>query len=137
MIKKLREPVNGLTHFFAALVALVGLIALLIIGWGNTTKMVSLAIYGISLVLLFSASATYHMVKARPKVELALRKFDHAAIYLLIAGTYTPICINLMDGFWRWGLLAIVWGLAFSTVLTLLVVPLLYRQFMRPPSLER
>ena len=91
MIKKLREPVNGLTHFFAALVALVGLIALLIIGWGNTTKMVSLAIYGISLVLLFSASATYHMVKARPKVELALRKFDHAAIYLLIAGTYTPI----------------------------------------------
>lgn len=112
MIQKLREPVNGLTHFFAALVALVGLIALLVIGWGNATKMISLAVYGVSLVLLFSASATYHMVKARPKVELALRKFDHAAIYLLIAGTYTPICINLMDGFWRWGLLAIVWGLA-------------------------
>jgi hemolysin III len=112
MFKKLREPVNGLTHFFAALVALFGLIVLLVIGWGSAAKMISLAVYGISLVLLFSASATYHMVNARPKVELALRKFDHAAIYLLIAGTYTPICINLMDGFWRWGLLAIVWGLA-------------------------
>ena len=112
MLSKLREPVNGLTHFFAALVALIGLIVLLVVGWNGTGKVISLAIYGVSLVLLFSASATYHMVSARPKVIAVLRKFDHAAIFLLIAGTYTPICFNMFSGFWKWGILGIVWAFA-------------------------
>jgi len=63
-------------------------------------------------VLMLSSSAAYHLVKSRAEVILALRKLDHAAIYLLIAGTYTPICFNLMAGFWRWGMLGIIWGLA-------------------------
>jgi len=108
----LREPVSGLTHFFAAIAALVGLIVLLIIGWGQVGKTISLAVYGCSLVLLFAASASYHLVKARPQVIQALRKFDHSAIYLLIAGTYTPICFNMFNGYWKWGMLAIIWGLA-------------------------
>ena len=112
MLSKLREPVNGLTHFFAALVALIGLIVLLVVGWNGAGKVISLAIYGVSLVLLFSASATYHMVSARPKVIEVLRKFDHAAIFLLIAGTYTPICFNMFSGFWKWGILGIVWAFA-------------------------
>ena len=112
MISKLREPVNGLTHFFSAIVAVGGLIALLVIGWGNPGKEVSLAVYGVSVILLFAASATYHMVKARPQVIEILRKFDHSAIYLLIAGTYTPICFNMFTGFWQWGMLSIVWALA-------------------------
>ena len=58
MLKKLREPVNGLTHFFAAIVAAIGLIALIIIGWKSAVKEISLSIYGISLILLFAASAT-------------------------------------------------------------------------------
>lgn len=112
MLSKLREPVNGLTHFFAALVALIGLIVLLVVGWNGAGKIISLTIYGVSLVLLFSASATYHMVSARPKVIEVLRKFDHAAIFLLIAGTYTPICFNMFSGFWKWGILGIVWAFA-------------------------
>jgi hemolysin III len=112
MLNKFREPVNGLTHFFTAIAAVGGLIALLIIGWGNPGKAVSLSVYGVSVILLFAASATYHLVKARPKVIEILRKFDHSAIYLLIAGTYTPICFNMFTGFWKWGLLAIVWSLA-------------------------
>lgn len=112
MTSKLREPVNGLTHLIAAGVALVGLVILLIIGWGQPGKMISLMVYGISLVLLFLASGIYHSVKANPGAMLKLRKFDHSAIYLLIAGTYTPICFNMLDGFWKWGLLGIVWGLA-------------------------
>ncbi len=68
MIKKLREPVNGLTHFFAAIVAVIGLIVLIIIGLKSVVKEISLSIYGISLILLFATSATYHMVKARPKI---------------------------------------------------------------------
>ena len=92
MLKKLREPVNGLTHFFAAITALIGMIILLIISWGSLNKALALTVYSVSLVLLFTASATYHMVKAKPKVMEILRKLDHSAIYLLIAGTYTPFC---------------------------------------------
>jgi hemolysin III len=112
MLSKLREPVNGLTHLFAAIAAVVGLIALLIIGQANIGKLVSLGIYGTSVILLFSASATYHMVKAKPMVLEILRKLDHSAIYLLIAGSYTPICYNMFTGFWKWGLLIIVWSFA-------------------------
>ena len=96
MFKKLREPVNGLTHFFAAIAALIGLVILIIIGWGSLDKTLALTIYGVSLVLLFAASASYHMVKANPKVMQILRKLDHSAIYLLIAGTYTPFCAIML-----------------------------------------
>ncbi len=112
MLKKLREPVNGLTHFFAAIVAAFGLIALIVLGWKNVLKEISFSVYGTSLILLFAASATYHMVKAKPKIIENLRKLDHSAIYLLIAGTYTPFCIVMFKGFWQWGLLAIIWSLA-------------------------
>jgi len=117
MIGKLRDPVSGLTHFFAAIVAILGLGILVFIGWGNSGKVISLIIYGVSLMLMFSASAAYHMIPAKPKALRVLRKMDHSAIYLLIAGTYTPICYNLLTGFWQWGLLAIIWSLAFIGVL--------------------
>jgi len=112
-MNQFREPVNGLTHLFAAIAAMFGSVYLIMVGWGNTFKVVSLLVYGVSLVLLFSASAIYHLVKAEPKTMVRLRKFDHSAIYLLIAGTYTPICLNMLTGFWKFGLLGIIWGLAF------------------------
>lgn len=112
MLKKLREPVNSLTHWAGALLALAGLVALLIVGWSTPAKIVSLLVYGLSLIGMFSASATYHMVRAKDRVLLILRKIDHSAIFLLIAGTYTPFCINAFDGFWKWGMLIIIWSLA-------------------------
>jgi len=112
MLKKLREPVNSLTHWAGALLALAGLVALLIVGWSTPAKIISLLVYGLSLIAMFSASATYHMVRAKDRVLLILRKIDHSAIFLLIAGTYTPFCINAFDGFWKWGMLIIIWSLA-------------------------
>jgi len=112
MLKKLREPVNSLTHWAGAILGLAGLIALLIVGWSTPAKIISLTIYGLSLIAMFSASATYHMVRAKDKVLVILRKIDHSAIYLLIAGTYTPFCVNAFDGFWKWGMLSIIWSLA-------------------------
>jgi hemolysin III len=88
------------------------LIVLLILGWGTPVKIVSLMIYGLSLIFLFSASATYHMVRVKAKALEIFRKVDHAAIYCLIAGTYTPFCVNAFSGFWQWGLLSIIWSLA-------------------------
>jgi len=117
MLTKMREPVNGLTHLGGAIAALVGQIALLIVGWSGTAKIISLLIYGLSLILLFTASATYHLAKAKPAILQTLRKIDHSAIYLLIAGTYTPFCINAFSGFFRWGLLAIIWAIALVGVI--------------------
>jgi hemolysin III len=88
------------------------LIALLIVGWSTPAKVISLAIYGVSLIAMFSASATYHMVRVKDKVLEIFRKIDHAAIFLLIAGTYTPFCVNAFTGFWKWGMLSIIWSLA-------------------------
>src|SRR5687767_9003501 len=105
--KNLREPVNGLTHLTGALLSIVGLVVLLVLGWGTPAKVISLSVYGISLFILFSASATYHMVHAGDKGIEILRKVDHSAIYLLIAGSYTPFCINAFTGFWQWGLLSV------------------------------
>jgi hemolysin III len=112
MLKKLREPVNSLTHWAGAALALAGLIALLVVGWGTPAKVISLTVYGVSLIFLFSASATYHMVRVKDRALEIFRKVDHAAIYCLIAGTYTPFCINAFAGFWKWGVLSIVWSLA-------------------------
>ncbi|HNQ96008.1 MAG TPA: hemolysin III family protein [Anaerolineales bacterium] len=112
MSKIFREPVNSLTHWAGALFALGGLIALLIIGWDTPAKIISLAIYGVSLIAMFSASATYHMVRVKDRALEIFRKVDHAAIYLLIAGTYTPFCVNAFEGFWKWGMLTIIWSLA-------------------------
>lgn len=112
MFFKLREPLSGLTHLVTAVFALIGMIILLVIGWGTPGKIISLMIYSISLVLMFVTSGIYHAVKARPEVIDILRKIDHSAIYLLIAGTYTPICYNLFSGFWKWGILGVIWSLA-------------------------
>jgi len=112
MLRKLREPVNSLTHWGGAILALIGLIVLLIVGWGAPATLLSLVIYGLSLIFLFSASATYHMVRVKQKALEIFRKIDHAAIYFLIAGTYTPFCVNAFSGFWKWGMLSIIWSLA-------------------------
>ena len=117
MFRRMREPVNGLTHLGGAIAAAIGLVVLLIIGWDGVGKIISLLIYGLSLIGLFASSATYHLADVRPKLIETLRKVDHSAIYLLIAGTYTPFCINAFTGFWRWGLLSIIWSLAFIGIL--------------------
>lgn len=108
----MREPVNGLTHFFAALAAVAGLIVLLILSRADFLKQESLLVYGASLVLMLTSSAAYHLIQGSPRRIQFLRKLDHSSIFILIAGTYTPICVNLLTGFWQWGMLAIVWALA-------------------------
>ncbi|MBA4374847.1 MAG: hemolysin [Anaerolinea sp.] len=119
---KLRDPVSGLIHFFSAVLALAGLVFLLAASRGEALKQVSVAVYGVSLALLFSASAIYHLADPTESVLKRLRKFDHAAIYVLIAGTYTPICVNFFDGFLRWGFLALIWGIAAVGVVVKLFV---------------
>jgi hemolysin III len=117
MLSRLREPVSGLSHLAAAVAAAAGLALLLLLGRDSLIKELSLAVYGVSLVLTFSASAAYHLVKAKPAGLSLLRKVDHSAIYVLIAGTYTPICLHFFSGFWQWGMVATIWVLALLGIL--------------------
>lgn len=117
-----REPVSGLIHLVSAVLALVGTVLLVIAGGGSTTRLLSLLVYGISLITLFTASTLYHLVRNPDADTSKLRKFDHAAIYLLIAGTYTPVCLNLLTGSLRWGFFALIWGIALVGVVVKLFV---------------
>jgi hemolysin III len=96
----------------AAIAATVGLAVLIWLAGDSPAKLVGLTVYGLALILMFSASTVYHLVSAGPQVMAWLRKLDHTAIYLLIAGTYTPICLHFLTGMWRWLPLVIVWSLA-------------------------
>jgi len=122
LIYKFREPVSGLIHLVSAGVAAAGLVLLLIVSRGDALKQLSVGIYGFSLVLLFSASAIYHLVPGGEDATRRLRKFDHAAIYMLIAGTYTPICLNFFSGWLQWGFLALIWAMALAGVVVKLFV---------------
>ena len=82
---KMREPVSGLTHFFAGVASVAGSVALLAVSGGDVGKRISLLVYGASLLVVFFASAAYHLVRAQPRGVQVLRKVDHAAIYVLIA----------------------------------------------------
>ncbi len=117
--KRLREPVNGLTHLAGALLASVGLIVLLAtaVRAGRVDQMVAFGIFGLSLIALYAASALYHLLPLSPAGVARLRQVDHVSIFVLIAGTYTPFCLLALNGAWRAGLLAVVWGLALCGLL--------------------
>jgi hemolysin III len=104
--------VSGLTHLASALAAVAGLVALLLAAPADPRRQAAVAIYGISLVLLFSASASYHLIKASPRTELLLRRLDHSAIFILIAGSYTPISLIVLSGVLGTIVLATIWTLA-------------------------
>jgi len=100
-------------HVISVTASLVALTALLIVGVRAqaTLWIVGLAIYGLALVATFSCSAGYHLT-VRPKLKAVFRRLDHAAIFLMIAGTYTPFVLIKMNNAWGLGLLAVVWGMA-------------------------
>lgn len=106
------ERFNAWTHLVGALLACAGAVWLLLLASldGELRKIISVAIYGLTLVLLYSISTLYHSVQGRAKV--LMRKLDHLSIYLLIAGSYTPFCLVPLEGVWGWTLFGIVWTLA-------------------------
>jgi hemolysin III len=105
------------------LLAFVGLVVLLAAAAsaGRVDQLVAFGVFGFSLVALYTASTLYHLLPLSPGGVARLRRLDHVAIFVLIAGTYTPFCLLALDGGWRWGLLALVWSLALCGVLLKLV----------------
>ena len=119
MIKKMKDPFSSLSHLLAACISVV-LTALFIYranSFGEGTYVVAFAIFGLALILLYTASAIYHMLPVPEKVTAMLRRIDHMMIFVLIAGTYTPVCLVPLRGPWGWSMLAAIWGLAFSGII--------------------
>jgi hemolysin III len=106
------ERLNSVTHLIGTFLAIAGAVVLIVIGakQGDAWKVVSFSIYGATLILLYSSSTLYHSFRGRAKNFF--RKCDHAAIYLLIAGTYTPFTLVTLGGGWGWSLFGVIWGLA-------------------------
>lgn len=112
------EVANTITHGIGLLLSIVGLVVLLVLAAlrGTAWHIVACSIYGATLICLYTASTLYHAVIS-PRVKRALRIFDHSAIYLLIAGTYTPFLLVSLRGPWGWSLFGVIWGLALAGVL--------------------
>ncbi len=106
------ERFNSISHLIGAALALAGLVVLVVFAslQGDPWKIVSFSIYGVSLFLLYTLSTLYHSLRGRAKNFF--KKLDHIAIYLLIAGSYTPLTLVTLRGVWGWALFGIIWGLA-------------------------
>lgn len=111
----LREPVNSLTHFAGIVFAVVALVVLLVMSNGEPWRTISFAIYGSSLILLYTASTLYHSLNVGARLLKKLKQFDHMAIFALIAGTYTPVTLVTLQGgkaAWGWSIFGVIWGFA-------------------------
>ena len=107
------EIAHAITHGVGLLLSVAGLVVLIVLASlrGDAWHVVSVSVYGATLVLLYSASTFYHALPA-PRAKMVFRTLDHAAIYVLIAGTYTPFMLVNLRGGWGWALFGVVWGLA-------------------------
>jgi hemolysin III len=107
------EIVNGITHGIGALLSVVALVVLIVVAGnhGDVLHLVSFSIYGVTLILLYLSSTLYHSF-SRPRIKNLFARFDHVSIFLLIAGTYTPILLTSIRGVWGWTLFGVIWGLA-------------------------
>lgn len=104
------------THALGTALAIAALVAMLADAGGETFRTVSAAVFGTTLVLLYLASTLYHATTC-PRLKPLLQALDHACIYLLIAGSYTPLTLVALRGPWGWSLLGVVWTMALGGVL--------------------
>lgn len=111
----IREPINALTHLFGAILAVAALVAMVAkaaLSTHSGSAVVAVALFGVSMILLYAASTTYHWVIAKDKVISFLRRIDHSMIFILIAGTYAPFCLITLNGSMGWLLFIVINTLA-------------------------
>ena len=116
---RIKDPGSAITHFIAMVLAILAATPLLVKSYrdSGTFTTTALAVFITSMILLYAASTIYHTLDISPKVNKLLRKVDHMMIFILIAGTYTPVCMVVLGDRTGWGLLALVWGIALLGIL--------------------
>lgn len=115
------EPGSALTHFVGALFSVAALVLLVVsaVKNGTAVHVATFTIFGVSMVILYAVSAVYHFVcVTNVPLKRVLRILDHSAVYLLIAGTYTPVALIILPPGWGWTIFGLVWGAALLGVLT-------------------
>jgi len=112
------EIAHGLTHGIGIVLAIAGLCVLVTFSalYGSAVHVVASSIFGASMIVLYTASTLYHSLPM-PETKRIMRVVDHASIYLLIAGTYTPFTLVTLEGAWGWSLFGVVWGLAIAGII--------------------
>ena len=112
------EIAHGLTHGVGIVLAIAGLCVLVTFSalYGTAVHVVASSIFGASMIVLYTASTLYHSLPM-PETKRIMRVVDHASIYLLIAGTYTPFTLVTLEGAWGWSLFGVVWGLAIAGII--------------------
>ena len=111
---KMTHPVRGLLHGTAAVVSLIGAVLLLVLTPGTAGRRLSLFTFGLSLVALFTTSSLYHSIPWRGEWKKRMQKLDHTMITVLVAGTFTPIAVIVLDGWLRWATLGVQWGIVLT-----------------------
>ena len=114
-MSRIKDPVSGISHLIGAVLSVAGLVLLIVFSalYGEGAwDVVSFTVFGVGLVLLYTFSSLYHMLNLGEKGTRVFKKFDHMMIYVLIAASYTPICLGPLRGPWGWSIFGVVWGLA-------------------------
>jgi len=125
-----KEPFSTYSHLLGVLLSIAAMVALVVQSDGNLWRTIGFSIYGVSLIVLYSASTIYHGLPLSPRGEDLLRRFDHIAIFLLIAGSYTPVCLVTLRGGWGWSIFGVVWALALAGI----ALKLFYEHLPNPLS---
>lgn len=114
LISKLKDPGSAITHFIGVVAAIIATVPLLIRSFTMNSAVypLSMMIFMAGMILLYGASTLYHSINISPTVTIALKKFDHLMIFMLIAGTYTPMCLIVLSPPSRYIILGLVWGIA-------------------------
>ncbi len=106
------DPFSSLSHLLAAFIFFLYGIRLIGLARGHRAYLIAVSVFVFSVVFLLTMSGVFHLLDHKGLARLVLQRLDHAAIFALIAGTFTPVHVILFKGFWRWGFLIIIWGLA-------------------------
>ncbi|HUG31516.1 MAG TPA: hemolysin III family protein [Acidimicrobiia bacterium] len=122
-LARMQNPVRGFLHGSAAVAALAGTVYLVARTWENTAALIGSVVFGVALLVMYTVSTLYHSVPWSGVWKRRLQRIDHSMIYLVVAGTVTPIAIASLDGSAVWWCLGLVWGIAIVGIVLKLVLP--------------
>lgn len=120
---RMQNPIRGFLHGSAAVAALAGTVYLVVQAWGRASAVVSATIFGLALVVMYVVSTIYHSIPWRADLKQRLQRVDHSMIYLVVAGTYTPIAVAALDGAELFIALALVWTMGLVGIVLKLALP--------------
>jgi hemolysin III len=119
----MQNPIRGFLHGSAAIAAAVGLVMLIDRAWGRAEAVAGAVVFGVALLLMFTVSSLYHSIPWAPEWKERLQRIDHSMIYLVVAGTFTPIAIASLEGITLAVALGVVWGIAVTGILLKALMP--------------